>query len=191
MRIERVVLENHGDIALFRRRVVDHAVADRDFAGGDVFPAPRSCAEASICRSPKGRPARQIRRRSIEILTPWIISDVPKALRTSRIPTDAISMPPLDRLRHVPAFWPSAAIVGHLIMQLKPRDTVRFPAAAGGHAPARRKSSISCCSASYMSPPTEVLQPTRRAASTTGETAGEVMTQPTNILGASRATSIG
>ena len=39
MRIERVVLEHHGDVALFRRHVVDHALADADFAGGDVFQA--------------------------------------------------------------------------------------------------------------------------------------------------------
>ena len=32
VRIERVVLEHHGDVALLRRQVVDHAVADADFA---------------------------------------------------------------------------------------------------------------------------------------------------------------
>src|SRR5206468_5832253 len=30
MRVERVVLEHHRDIALFRRQVVDDALADRD-----------------------------------------------------------------------------------------------------------------------------------------------------------------
>ena len=37
MRIERVVLEHHGDVALFRRHVVDDALADRDLAAGDAF----------------------------------------------------------------------------------------------------------------------------------------------------------
>ena len=32
MRIERVVLEHHGDVALFRRHVVDDALADQDVA---------------------------------------------------------------------------------------------------------------------------------------------------------------
>ena len=39
MRIQRIVLENHGHVALFRRQVVDDAVADFDFAGGDIFEA--------------------------------------------------------------------------------------------------------------------------------------------------------
>jgi hypothetical protein len=30
-------LENHGHVALFRRQVVDDAVADCDLAGGDIF----------------------------------------------------------------------------------------------------------------------------------------------------------
>ena len=39
VRIERVVLEHHGDVALFRRQIVDHPVADADFARGDVLKA--------------------------------------------------------------------------------------------------------------------------------------------------------
>ena len=35
MRIQRVVLEHHGDVALFRLHVVDDAVADRNRPGGD------------------------------------------------------------------------------------------------------------------------------------------------------------
>ncbi len=34
VRIERVVLEHHGDVALFRRHVVDHALANHDVASG-------------------------------------------------------------------------------------------------------------------------------------------------------------
>jgi hypothetical protein len=37
VRIERVVLEHHGDVALLGRQVVHHPVADADFAGGDVL----------------------------------------------------------------------------------------------------------------------------------------------------------
>jgi hypothetical protein len=37
MRIERVVLEDHRDVAIARRDVVDHAVADQDIAGRDFL----------------------------------------------------------------------------------------------------------------------------------------------------------
>ena len=37
VRVERVVLEHHRDVALLRRDVVDHAAADRDLAVGDLL----------------------------------------------------------------------------------------------------------------------------------------------------------
>ena len=37
VRVERVVLEHHRDVAVARRDVVDHAVADRDRAGRDLL----------------------------------------------------------------------------------------------------------------------------------------------------------
>ena len=37
VRVERVVLEHHGDVALLRRQVVDHPLADADLARGDVL----------------------------------------------------------------------------------------------------------------------------------------------------------
>ena len=39
VRIERVVLEHHGDVAILRRQVVDHLAADRDVAGSDFLEA--------------------------------------------------------------------------------------------------------------------------------------------------------
>ena len=39
VRVERVVLEHHGDVAVLRRQVVDHGPADRDFAVGDLLQA--------------------------------------------------------------------------------------------------------------------------------------------------------
>ena len=37
MRVERVVLEHHGDVAVLRWNIVDDVAADRDVAIGDVF----------------------------------------------------------------------------------------------------------------------------------------------------------
>src|SRR5262245_16544966 len=37
VRIERVILEYHGDVAIFRRQIVDHLTADADVAGGDFL----------------------------------------------------------------------------------------------------------------------------------------------------------
>ena len=37
VRIERVVLEHHGDVAVLRRQIVDHLAADADVAGGDFL----------------------------------------------------------------------------------------------------------------------------------------------------------
>ena len=39
MRVERVVLEYHRDVALLGRDVVDDAIADRDLAARDAFEA--------------------------------------------------------------------------------------------------------------------------------------------------------
>jgi len=39
MRIKRVVLEYHGHVALLRRHLVDHALADADLARSDVLKA--------------------------------------------------------------------------------------------------------------------------------------------------------
>ena len=44
MRVERVVLEHHCDVALPRRQVVDDAVTDRDGAVGDLL-EPRDHAQ--------------------------------------------------------------------------------------------------------------------------------------------------
>ena len=39
MRIERIVLEHHGDVAILRRHVVDDVAVDRDLAAGDFLEA--------------------------------------------------------------------------------------------------------------------------------------------------------
>ena len=39
VRVQRIVLEHHGDVALGGLQVVDHAVADAQFAAGDFFQA--------------------------------------------------------------------------------------------------------------------------------------------------------
>ena len=39
VRIERVVLEHHRHVAVFRRHVVDHLAVDPDLAAGDVLEA--------------------------------------------------------------------------------------------------------------------------------------------------------
>ena len=44
VRVERVVLEHHRDVALGRLEVVDHAAADRDLAAGDLL-QPRDHAQ--------------------------------------------------------------------------------------------------------------------------------------------------
>jgi hypothetical protein len=37
VRVERVVLEHHGHVAVLRRHVVDHLAVDRDLAGADLL----------------------------------------------------------------------------------------------------------------------------------------------------------
>jgi len=37
VRVERVALENHGDAAFARRKIVDHAAANEDIAGRGRF----------------------------------------------------------------------------------------------------------------------------------------------------------
>ena len=37
MRVKRIVLEHHGDVAIFRRQVIDDFAADRDFALRDFL----------------------------------------------------------------------------------------------------------------------------------------------------------
>ena len=44
VRIERIVLEHHGDVALLRRETIDHLSADADFAGGNIL-QPRQHAQ--------------------------------------------------------------------------------------------------------------------------------------------------
>ena len=63
VRIERVVLEHHRDVALLRRNAIDDRAADRDFAGADLLQAGDHPQAASTCRTRRARPARRTRRR--------------------------------------------------------------------------------------------------------------------------------
>jgi len=53
VRIERVVLEHHGDVAPAHRHVVDHLVADRDLAVGDLL-QPRHHAQEGRLAAARG-----------------------------------------------------------------------------------------------------------------------------------------
>src|SRR5580704_10661340 len=77
------------------------------------------------------------------------------------------------------------ALVGYAV------EGDEHPAAQRDAGGASRKSTIDCCNARYMSVPVEVGQPSLRAASTTGDTVGTVITQPTKVDGASFETSTG
>jgi len=55
VRIERVVLEHHGDVAIHGRQLIDHVAVDGDVAGTDGFRARRSFSASSSCRSPTAR----------------------------------------------------------------------------------------------------------------------------------------
>ena len=94
VRVERVVLEHHRDVALLRRQVVHHPVADHDLARGHVLEARPACAAASTCRSRRGRRARRTRLPAMSIETPCSTSTVPKDLRRSRIVTTAMRRAP-------------------------------------------------------------------------------------------------
>ena len=51
VRIKRVVLEHHRDVALFRVDVVDDTTADRDFAGRDVLKAGEHSEQRGLAAS--------------------------------------------------------------------------------------------------------------------------------------------
>ena len=54
VRVERVVLKHHGDVAVARRDVVHEPVADVDLAAGRLLPARRPSAASSILPQPLG-----------------------------------------------------------------------------------------------------------------------------------------
>ena len=63
VRVQRVVLEHHRDVAVLRRHVGDVALADADGAGRRRPPARRASAGWWTCRSRRGRRGRGTRRR--------------------------------------------------------------------------------------------------------------------------------
>ena len=60
MRIERVILEHHRDVAIHRRQIVDHLIVDQDAPGGDAFEPRDHAQRRRLAASRTGRPARQI-----------------------------------------------------------------------------------------------------------------------------------
>ncbi len=56
VRIERVVLEDHGDVALAGIEVGDDAAAESDFAAGDLLETRGAAQRASSSRIRTGRP---------------------------------------------------------------------------------------------------------------------------------------
>ena len=63
VRVERVVLEHHRDVAVARRQVVDDALADPDLAVGDLLETRDHPQTPSSYRSPTVRPGRRTHRR--------------------------------------------------------------------------------------------------------------------------------
>ena len=62
VRVERVALEDHRDLAGARRQVGHHPPADEDVAARSAAPARRSCAAGSSCRSRRAPAAPGTRR---------------------------------------------------------------------------------------------------------------------------------
>src|SRR3979490_2595055 len=90
MRIERIILEHHRDVAFLGLDVVDYLVADRNRAGGDVFSSPASIRNKVDLPQPEGPTRTTNAPSSIGTLTPCRTSNPPNDFRTSRICTDAM-----------------------------------------------------------------------------------------------------
>ena len=58
VRVQGVVLEDHRDVAVLGRHVVDDALADADRAAGDLLEPGDHAERRGTCHSPTGRPAR-------------------------------------------------------------------------------------------------------------------------------------
>jgi len=93
VRIERIVLENHGDVALFRRHVVDHALADPDLARRDVLQPGNHPQQRRLAAA--GRPDQHdelaVADQHVDAMDHLQGAE---GLRTSRIATEAIPVPP-------------------------------------------------------------------------------------------------
>ena len=81
VRVERVALEHHRDVAVLGLDVVHDAVADADDARRSDPRARRSCAARSTCRSPTDRAARGTRGRRSRARGRRLRSTSPKRLR--------------------------------------------------------------------------------------------------------------
>ena len=89
VRVERVVLEHHRDVAVLRRHVVHHAVADRDRAVADPSRGPRPSAAPSTSRIPTARPGSGTRRRRPRAMSPSTATTAPGYTFVTSLERDA------------------------------------------------------------------------------------------------------
>jgi hypothetical protein len=82
MRVERVVLEHHGDVAVHRLHVVDPLAADPDLAEVTVS-SPATMRSSVDLPQPDGPTITMNSPSAMSMSMPWITSVLPKDLRTS------------------------------------------------------------------------------------------------------------
>ncbi len=67
VRVERIVLEHHGDVAVARPHVVDHLAADRDLAVADVLEAGDGPQQRALAAAGRADQHRELAVRDLEV----------------------------------------------------------------------------------------------------------------------------
>ena len=138
VRIEGVVLEHHGDVALLRRHGVHHPRADQDLAAGDGL-EPRDHAQqrrlpaAGRADEDDEFPVRDVEGDAVQHLA------APKLFSTWRIFTEAIGV--FSRLAGIVTAPPAIATAASRLPRFREQDEFPLPADEGagigfGEAPA-------------------------------------------------------